>query len=85
MLLEVVSNMKKLNSKFWLDTAVIGFLRVDQIFHQMLSLVVNLRLVNLFVFVVSGIGKKHPSHSVCYIPYGGRELSFSDCEVFTYK
>ncbi|KAJ9578119.1 hypothetical protein L9F63_025020 [Diploptera punctata] len=26
-------------------------------------------------------GKIHPSHGVCYIPYGGQELSFSEYEV----
>ncbi len=29
------------------------------------------------------IGKVQPSHSSCYISYGGLELSFSDYEVLT--
>ncbi|XP_046391922.1 uncharacterized protein LOC124160192 isoform X3 [Ischnura elegans] len=29
----------------------------------------------------STVGKVHPSHGVCYIPFGGEELSFSNYEV----
>ncbi|XP_071440631.1 natterin-4-like [Hetaerina americana] len=27
------------------------------------------------------VGKVHPSHGVCYIPYGGEELSFPNYEI----
>jgi hypothetical protein len=28
------------------------------------------------------VGKIQPSHGVCYIPYGGQEMAFSDFEIF---
>ncbi|KAK7793959.1 hypothetical protein R5R35_005821 [Gryllus longicercus] len=30
-------------------------------------------------------GKVHPSHGVCYIPYGGQELSFPQYEILVLK